>query len=234
MGRMSWWVAVGVLVVVAPTAGNAVVFCEKKSGAVLVRDACKAKETQMDLSLFGAMGASGAPGAPGATGPGVFVVDANGAMVGALVDELNVFLAPLSSRVVRQLGMDAVSLPVDPAAGFIETLAPPPVFFANSGCGGSMFVVAPPYPPGTSMALAVAMTIHGSVAYYATGVGATQAYASVLVFGIAPATCTGGGGTVVGADGCCVASASSTTLSPARSFDLATLGLVTPFHAVAP
>jgi len=29
MGRLRSWVAVGVLVVVAPTAGNAVVFCEK-------------------------------------------------------------------------------------------------------------------------------------------------------------------------------------------------------------
>jgi hypothetical protein len=231
MGRLSSWVAVGVLVVMAPTAGNAVVFCEKKSGAVIVRDACKAREQQMDLSAFGAVGA---PGAPGATGPGVFVVDANGATVGALVDEINVFLAPISSRVVRQLGSDAVSLPVDPAAGFPDTLAPPPVFFANAGCTGQMFVVPPPYPPGTAIALAPATIIHGSTAYYAVGLGATQAYASILVFFISPATCTGGGGTPVGADGCCVASASSTTLSPARSFDLGTLGLVAPFHAVAP
>jgi hypothetical protein len=231
---MSSWVAVGMLVVLAPTVGNAVVFCEKKSGAVIVRDACKAKEQQMDLSLFGAMGAPGAPGAPGATGPGVFVVDANGATVGAMVDELNVFLAPLSSRVVRQLGSDAVSLPVDPMAGFPETLAPPPVAFANPGCTGAIFVVPPPYPPGTSMALAVATVIHDSVAYYAVGVGATQAYGSYITFFVPPATCTGGGGTPVGVDGCCIPSAGSTTLSPARSFDLATLGLVAPFHAVAP
>jgi hypothetical protein len=231
MGRVSSWVAVGVLVVIAPTAGNAVVFCEKRSGAVVVRDACKAHEQQMDLSLFGAMGA---PGAPGATGPGVFVVDANGATVGPVVDELNVFLPPISSRVVRQLGTDVVSLPVDPAAGFPESLAPTPVFFANAGCTGQMFVLPPPYPPGTVMALAVATIIHGSVAYYAVGLGATQAYASYLAFLIAPATCTGGGGVPVGSDGCCLASAGSTMLSPARSFDLATLGLVAPFHAVAP
>ena len=231
MGRLSSWVAVGVLVAVAPTAGNAVVFCEKRSGAVIVRDACKAKEQQMDLSVFGAVGA---PGAPGATGPGVFVVDANGATVGPVIDEINVFLTPISSRVVRQLGSDAVSLPVDPTAGFPETLAAPPVFFANSGCTGQMFVIPPPYPPGTATALAVATIIHGSIAYYAVGAGAAHAYTSILAFFIAPATCTGGGGTPVGADGCCVASASSTTLSPARSFDLGTLGLVPPFHAVAP
>ena len=231
MGRVTSWIAVGVLAVVVPTAARAVVFCEKKSGAVVVRDACKAKEQQMDLSLFGAMGA---PGAPGATGPGVFVVDANGATVGAMVDELNIFVPPLGSRVVRQLGSDAVSLPVDPMAGFPQSLAPTPVFFANPGCTGSMFVLPPPYPPGTSMSVSLATIIHGSVAYYALGLGTTQAYASYLAFFVTPSTCTGAGGVPVGSDGCCIAAVSSTTLSSARSFDLATLGLVAPFHAVAP
>ena len=236
MGRVRSLLAVGVMLVVAPSGGDAAVFCTKRSGAVVVRDACKAREQQMDLSQFGAVGAPGTPGAAGSTGPGVFVVDANGALVGPVIDELNIFLPPLSSRIARRLGNDVVSIPVDPAAGFPESVAPPPppVFFASPGCTGQLFLTPPPFPPGTSMAMGVTMLIHDSVAYYALGAGATQAYASVLVFFIAPATCTGGGGTPVGSDGCCVPSAGSTTLSPAGSFDLGTLGLVPPFHAVAP
>jgi hypothetical protein len=190
--------AIGVVVVVAPSV-DAAVFCQKRSGE------------------------------------GVFVVDANGALVGPVVDELNIFLMPLSSRIARRLGDDVVSIPVDPAAGFPESIGPPPpVFFANAGCAGQMHVIPPPFPAGTSVALAVTTIIHDSVAYYAVGPPATQAYASLLAFFVTPATCTGGGGTPVGSDACCVPSAGSTTLSPARSFDLGTLGLVAPFHAVAP
>lgn len=44
------------------------VFCKSKKGAIKVRAACKAKETQLDLSTFGAVGPQGEPGAPGADG----------------------------------------------------------------------------------------------------------------------------------------------------------------------
>jgi hypothetical protein len=236
MKRMGWWLAVSV-VLAAGWAADAAVLCTKRSGAVVIRDACKRREHPLDLAQFGASGpqgtpgTAGTPGTPGATGPGVFVLDANGALVGPMIDEVNIFVAPLSGRVVRRLGNDVVSIPVDPVAGFPETPTPPPRFFANANCTGQMYVIPPPV---ASFAIDPTTIIHDSVAYYALSPGSTLAYASVLSFFVAPASCTGGGGTVVGADGCCSASASSTTLSPAGSFDLSTLGLVAPFHAMAP
>ncbi len=85
-----------------------------------------------------------------------------------------------------------------------------------------------------TFALAFTTIIHGGVAYYAISSGASHTFASLLVFFVTPASCTGVGGTVVGADACCLPSVSSTTLSPSGSFNLATLNLVAPFHAVAP
>ncbi len=65
-------VVLGLIVVgvVAPTlAGAAPVFCKKKSGAVVVRDpACKKKETQLNLSQFGAVGPRGPQGLQGLQG----------------------------------------------------------------------------------------------------------------------------------------------------------------------
>ncbi len=74
--------------------------CVKKSGVVVLRDACKKKESPIDLAQFvgaqgpaggnGAAGSAGAPGAPGAPGakgakgdPGDFpVVDSTGRIIG--------------------------------------------------------------------------------------------------------------------------------------------------------
>jgi len=227
MKRMGWLLAVGVVLTAMGTA-DAAVLCTKKTGAVVIRDACKKKERAMNLADFGA---SGPQGAPGATGPGVFVVDANGALVGPVVDELNILTSPPMARVVRKLGNDVVSIPVDPAAGFPETASLPPVFFANAGCSGQSYVIPPPIP---TFALAFTTIIHGGVAYYAVSSAASHTFGSLLAFFITPVSCTGAGGTVVGADGCCLPSASSATLSPSGSFNLATLNLVAPFHAVAP
>jgi hypothetical protein len=229
---MAFGVGLGIALLGACSA-DAAVLCVKKTGVVVVRDACKHHEQAMDLSQFGASGPPGAVGAQGPSGPGVFVLDANGALVGPVVDEMNVFGVPVAPRVIRKLGNDVVSVPVDTVAGFPEHPSPPPVFFVGPGCTGAMFLV-PPAIPLMSFTIAFTTAIHNQVAYYALGAGATQAYASYVVFPVPPSACTGGGGTPVGSDGCCVASASSATLSPGRSFDLTTLQLVTPFHAVAP
>src|SRR5436309_316983 len=66
MKRMGWLLAVGVVLTAMGTA-DAAVLCTKKTGAVVIRDACKKKERAMNLADFGA---SGPQGAPGATGPG--------------------------------------------------------------------------------------------------------------------------------------------------------------------
>jgi hypothetical protein len=50
----------------APT--SAAVVCKKPSGVITVREACKKKETPLDLAQFGAVGPPGAPGTPGTEG----------------------------------------------------------------------------------------------------------------------------------------------------------------------
>jgi hypothetical protein len=94
-GIRSIAVAASALALVAGAADAAV--CVKKSGIVVVRDACKKKESPMDLAQFvgaqgpsGANGATGNPGAPGTPGeqgskgdPGDFhVVDSTGKIIG--------------------------------------------------------------------------------------------------------------------------------------------------------
>jgi hypothetical protein len=74
-------IIVGVLAVTAgalsATSVDAAKVCKKKSGVMIIRDACKAKETAVNLADFGAVGpmgpagadgADGAPGTPGQTG----------------------------------------------------------------------------------------------------------------------------------------------------------------------
>ena len=47
---------------------SAALLCQKRSGAVVVRDACKRKERPLDLAELGAVGPSGPMGDPGADG----------------------------------------------------------------------------------------------------------------------------------------------------------------------
>jgi hypothetical protein len=44
------------------------VLCQKRSGVVVVRDACKKKEAPLDLAQFGAVGPKGDQGVPGPAG----------------------------------------------------------------------------------------------------------------------------------------------------------------------
>jgi hypothetical protein len=58
---------------IAMPAGAAVV-CQKKSGAMFVRDVCKKKETPVDLSQFGAVGPTGPAGEDGADATALWAV----------------------------------------------------------------------------------------------------------------------------------------------------------------
>jgi hypothetical protein len=72
--RLSIVVSVSLAILLSTSASPfAAVLCSKKSGAVVLRDACKKKETAIDptgLGLQGPKGDTGAQGVPGAQGPG--------------------------------------------------------------------------------------------------------------------------------------------------------------------
>src|SRR5690349_5163722 len=73
MRGMALVVGLGIALAGACSA-EAAVLCVKKTGVVVVRDACKRHEQAMDLSQFGVAGPAGAAGAQGPSGPGVFVL----------------------------------------------------------------------------------------------------------------------------------------------------------------
>src|SRR6185503_10497747 len=64
----------------ATAEGAQAVLCKRKSGALVLRDACRKKETVVDASAIGTTGP------PGAAAPALRVVDANGMQVGAFTD----------------------------------------------------------------------------------------------------------------------------------------------------
>lgn len=70
-----------VVVVAITIPAHAAVVCQKKSGAMFVREACKKKETPVDLSQFGAVGPTGPAGQDGADATALWaVVDADGTL----------------------------------------------------------------------------------------------------------------------------------------------------------
>src|SRR5438552_4117827 len=87
---MKGWLA-GVVAVVVAVASDAGVLCASHSGSgtVRVRTACRTTEVQLDPVALGLQGP------PGPQGPGLVVKDANGSLVGVVLD---------GDWVVRQLG----------------------------------------------------------------------------------------------------------------------------------
>jgi hypothetical protein len=58
-GRLALTVALAMIAAAAaPREASAAVFCKKKKGAVVVRNACKANETQLNLTDFGVLGSN--------------------------------------------------------------------------------------------------------------------------------------------------------------------------------
>jgi hypothetical protein len=219
---------VALLPVVALSTAEAGLLCKTRSGKLFVREACKRRDVPVDLAASGPLGANGAAGATGATGSagfGAVMKDANGALVGVIMDEPAIFPVP-GTRVVRTLDGQVVSLGVDPATGFPDTPIAFVAYFEEPGCTGRAFLA--PLLPGTLM-ISPAF-VHDDLAFYAVDSLAMHNAVSVLTF-TTPGSCPG---TFTAPDQCCIPAAVSTFLVEARVFALGTLGLVPPFHTAAP
>jgi hypothetical protein len=67
--KCSVLVVIIALLLSSAVTADADVLCRKKSGVVVIRVACKQKETPVDLAAFGAVGPKGDQGNPGPAGP---------------------------------------------------------------------------------------------------------------------------------------------------------------------
>jgi len=121
---------------------RALVACKTRSGKVVVRDACRRKETGISLAELGVPGAPGAAGAAGAPGrAALYLLDANGVEIGPVVNAVE-FVGFLSSGDPHlhalihgdQIG-GAALIAADLRDGVVGTVS-----YASTDCSGSPLV----------------------------------------------------------------------------------------------
>ncbi len=152
------------------TSAQAAVLCKKKSGVVVMRDACRKKEKKIDLGQFGVAGPPGTPGAPGAPGspgaqgpmgPRFIVKDANGTMVG-LSEPPGALLMSVNGKLIS-LGLKASGL-YSPG-GDIQT----GFYYASADCSGQpLYDTNSGPPPDLPPPFAFNFTSRGTL-YYEIG-----------------------------------------------------------------
>jgi hypothetical protein len=214
---------VGLALGLAPA--QAMVVCKMRSGTMVAREACKSKETAIDLAQFGPAGPQGGAGAVGAAGYGAVLKDATGNFVGTLLDEPALFPST-ATRTLRTIEGHVVSFAVDPGTGFVDAGATFAAIYEHPGCTGRLFL-APLLPTLPMFAQAL---VHDGIAFYPVDVPTVHNFTSVLTF-TTMGLC---GGTWTPPDQCCTPSFSSGLLSEGRTFAVNTLGVVAPFHADLP
>ncbi|HXJ33168.1 MAG TPA: hypothetical protein VMS22_03940 [Candidatus Eisenbacteria bacterium] len=184
-------------------------FCKKRNGAVFSRDACKAKETEVDLAAVGGA-PKGDPGAPGKSQPRLRAVDANGVQVPGTFDTLLQF-------VFRLPGRRPFSFAFGPN-GLVGGI----VWFDGPTCTGGRWISSQP------ILLYDVAFIDGTTAYYP---GDPVEMHAIMSFGLrtVPEQCTGVGRTYIAAAGlCCTVASGSITAGPPTPVDLG--GFVPPFR----
>jgi hypothetical protein len=109
----------------APNTGRASLLCQKRSGAVFVRDACKRKEKPLALAELGAVGPKGDKGEPGnagAQGPaGVLNAFGTYAVISGPSDDPSLPGLP-SRRTLAQLDLPAGSFVIEAVGELLGTI----------------------------------------------------------------------------------------------------------------
>jgi hypothetical protein len=175
--------------------------CQKKSGAVVFRNACKRRETALSLPDLGAKGDPG---------PGVRIIDSDGRPVGPVLDTGVDVAIQAQDRTLRVL-VDRTGFP---ASGSFD--------HPSADCSGARYLqTASPF-------LATA-TVLGGVAYYPANDTQQLAINSFEYPSSPQGTCDSGDPSLVGGTCCHASSQGTRDESTVLTFDLSTLGLSAPF-----
>jgi hypothetical protein len=197
----------------------ATTLCAKRSGRVVVRPACKPRETAVPAPDAGLLGAPGPQGAAGATGPVGMVPfdleDATGKPFGTV-------LSFDSVRVVTVVRVPGVDVPLQ----FVVLDGQ----FVNEGAIDARYGAAncagPPFLIEGGSVVPVAHVI-GTVVYFARTAPTTHALASQE---FVATDC--GAGTPTARGTCCRNATLSPLGAPAETFPVAALGVTPPFTLV--
>jgi hypothetical protein len=228
MGRA---VVVGAVLLLFASIGTnalAVVLCARQkpdgtfSAGVRIREACRPSEAQLDPVTLGLQGPPGTPGAPGAPGPGLVVRDANGTVVGLVLERLTI---------ARQDGARFFAFEVERDGVHVSDTAIQ-LSYLGPGCTGQMWlddgVTVVPHIPR-------AKVVVGARAFYAAGDRTLNTVLSLKEVGpnYPESMCTMTGGTFTPPDVCCrpaICGQSQCNMMGAPAFEVDLSSLVPPFH----
>jgi hypothetical protein len=201
-------IATALLLAVAHAAPAAV--CQRRNGTLVVRDACRKRETAVDLAQLGYGGPQGAPGR------GLRLIDGAGRTVPGVISALGE-----GSFLVYRAGT-RILLSALQRDGF-----QPSVQFIHEqpGCAG------PPFMRQPRENLVRSARVAGGIAYFADDPVERHTAVSMESSGYpTPADCISASGTVLPNGLCCVAFSFQEDAGPPATFDLSTLGIVPPFR----
>jgi hypothetical protein len=200
----------------------------RKNGQLALRAACRAGERPFDTGVLAVTGAGGPTGPQGPAGDAaqfpVRLVDANQRDVGAIE-----VLYPAFASVRIQGGplAEPVLFPVG-EAGFEPNIggAAAGAFYAAADCAGE------PYIDGDVSGIARAL-VYGSAAYYSRAPLIAELQAESYEYHAGDAPCPTGSTATTRRTCCSNGSAKVTSVQLAVRVNLASLGFVPPFRAVA-
>ena len=196
------------LLLAAAPAATAVV-CQRRNDTLVLRDACRKRETAVDLALLGYRGSQGPPGR------GLRLIDSGGRTVpgvSAPLGEGSAFLYRAGTRILlSEVKQD----------GFVRTAE---FVHEEPGCAGPRFFRA------QQRRLVRFAGVVDGVAYFGDDPVGLHTVASVESANYTAADCTAASGTVLPNGLCCIATSFEVEAGPVATFELSTLGVVPPFH----